>query len=167
MCVRRLVVANYLSPCLASSDNEVDFLPQSQDCNFDIELDGGSSPGILSSDDGLPPAWQIGVHTGGHVELGSFNEGEQTLIANIVHNLDGVRAPDLKRFANTMGVDAGAVDKGQYGWVISVASRLLGLTQARWHVRKCYDAVKSNGWVPVAAYHHNSIEELGGVNNNG
>ena len=134
------------SPCLASSsDNEVDILPQNQDCNSDIEQDGGLSPDDPSSD-GLP-AWQIGVNTGGHVQPGNFKEGEQTLIAHIVHNLGEIRTPDLKRFANAMGVDSGG--RRECGWAIAVASRLLGLTQ--WQVRKCYHAVNINGWVPVAA----------------
>ena len=79
---------------------------------------------------------------------GSFKEGEQKLIKNVVHNLGCIRDRHLKkRIGTALGVDGRACKLQPYSWKISIAACLLGLPPYR--VRLCCTRVETNGGLPV------------------
>ena len=136
-----------------TQDGEADILPPSQDCESHTGLDGGLSPDNLfmdsASDRDLDGStfWQVGLNTGGHVNHGFLKEGEQTLIANVVHNLGCIRDSQLKRsFGIALGVDSRGPALGHYSWKIAIAAGLLGLTPQQ--VGRCCRRVEVNGGVP-------------------
>ena len=133
-----------------TQDGEADILPPSQDCDSHTGHDGGLSPDDLFMDsdsdrdsDGST-FWQVGLNTGGHVNHGFLKEGEQTLIANVVHNLGCIRDSQLKRsFGIALGVDSRGPALGHYSWKIAIAAGLLGLTPHQ--VGLCCRRVEVNG----------------------